>query len=173
MALWLCQRRLAERQARVQFSAGHLWGAFSHWAHKRRGRRTVEWPLQIARDECTVWMWWNKCMYLNIKNKLKMASSCHQTFKTMSADSKSTKTWVHSFPWRHISSFSRFPANESLRRTGLHLSLSASFYLPAFEISRSCRTVSAGAKYGEETVCERSFLSIIYVSMLVHKKIRS
>jgi hypothetical protein len=33
--------------------------------------------------------------------------------------------------------FSRFPANESLRRTGLHLYLSAksSFYLPAFEIS--------------------------------------
>jgi hypothetical protein len=31
----------------------------------------------------------------------------------------------------------RFPANESLRRTGLHLSLSAktSFYLPAFVIS--------------------------------------
>jgi hypothetical protein len=37
--------------------------------------------------------------------------------------------------------FSRFPANESLRRTGLHLSLSkkSSFYLPAFEISRPCR----------------------------------
>jgi hypothetical protein len=32
----------------------------------------------------------------------------------------------------------RFPENESLRRTGLHLSLSekSSFYLPAFEISR-------------------------------------
>jgi hypothetical protein len=40
--------------------------------------------------------------------------------------------------------FSRFPANESLRRTGLHLYLSAksSFYLPAFEICRSCRTAS-------------------------------
>jgi hypothetical protein len=38
----------------------------------------------------------------------------------------------------------RFPANESPRRTGLHCSLSAksSFYLPAFEISRSCRTAS-------------------------------
>jgi len=37
------------------------------------------------------------------------------------------------------------PANESLRRTGLPLSLLAksSFYLPAFEISRSCRTASA------------------------------
>jgi hypothetical protein len=34
--------------------------------------------------------------------------------------------------------------SESLRRTGLHLSLSAksSLYLPAFEISRSCRTAS-------------------------------
>ncbi len=40
--------------------------------------------------------------------------------------------------------FSRFQANESLRRTGLHLSLSAksSFYLSACEISRSCRTAS-------------------------------
>ncbi len=35
---------------------------------------------------------------------------------------------------------SRFPANESPRRTGLHWSISvkSSFYLPAFEISRSC-----------------------------------
>ncbi len=43
-----------------------------------------------------------------------------------------------------ISGFSRFAANESLRRTGLHLSFAAksSFYLPAFEISRSCRTAS-------------------------------
>ncbi len=34
----------------------------------------------------------------------------------------------------------RFPANESPRRTGLHRSISvkSSFYLPAFEISRSC-----------------------------------
>jgi hypothetical protein len=40
--------------------------------------------------------------------------------------------------------FSRFPANESFRRTGLHLSLSAksSFYLSAFEISHSWRTAS-------------------------------
>jgi hypothetical protein len=39
---------------------------------------------------------------------------------------------------------SRFLAQESLRRTGLHLSLSAKagFYLPAFEIPRSCRTAS-------------------------------
>ncbi len=39
---------------------------------------------------------------------------------------------------------SRFPANESLRRTGLHLTLSAksSFHLPAFEISRSCCNAS-------------------------------
>jgi hypothetical protein len=38
----------------------------------------------------------------------------------------------------------RFPANESPRRTGLHSFLSAksSFYLPALEISRSCRTAS-------------------------------
>jgi hypothetical protein len=45
---------------------------------------------------------------------------------------------------RHVSGFSRFPANESLRRTGLHLSLSAksSFYTPAFEIFRSCPTAS-------------------------------
>jgi hypothetical protein len=35
----------------------------------------------------------------------------------------------------------RFPANESPRRTGLHRSLSG-FYLPAFEISHSCRTAS-------------------------------
>ncbi len=34
--------------------------------------------------------------------------------------------------------------DESLRRTGLHLSLAAksSFYLPVFEISRTCRTAS-------------------------------
>jgi hypothetical protein len=40
--------------------------------------------------------------------------------------------------------FSRFPADESLRRTGLHVSLptKSSFYLPAFEISRLFRTVS-------------------------------
>ncbi len=40
--------------------------------------------------------------------------------------------------------FPRFPANESLRRTGLHLSLSAksSFYHPAFKISRSWCTAS-------------------------------
>jgi hypothetical protein len=39
---------------------------------------------------------------------------------------------LHSVPKRDISGFSRFPANESLGRTGLHLSLSAkcSFYLP-------------------------------------------
>jgi len=45
---------------------------------------------------------------------------------------------------RSHSGFSRFPANESLRRTGLHLSLLAksSFYLTAFEIFRSCRTAS-------------------------------
>jgi hypothetical protein len=37
-----------------------------------------------------------------------------------------------------------FHPNESPRRTGLHSSLSAksNFYLPAFEISRSCRTAS-------------------------------
>jgi len=45
--------------------------------------------------------------------------------------------------FRDISGFSD-PANESLRRTGLQLTLSAkfSFYLPAFEISRSCGTAS-------------------------------
>ncbi len=38
----------------------------------------------------------------------------------------------------------RFPANESPRRTGFYWSISAksSFYLPAFEISRSCSTAS-------------------------------
>ncbi len=43
--------------------------------------------------------------------------------------------------------FFRFPANESLRKTGLHWSISAksSFYLPAFEISRSCHTASGNA----------------------------
>ncbi len=41
--------------------------------------------------------------------------------------------------------FSRFPANESLRRTGTHWYLSAKlgFYLPVSEISLSCRTASA------------------------------
>jgi hypothetical protein len=36
----------------------------------------------------------------------------------------------------------RFPANESPRRTGLRsfLSVKSGFYLPAFEITRSCRT---------------------------------
>jgi hypothetical protein len=45
-------------------------------------------------------------------------------------------------PIEKISGLTRFSANESPRRTGLHSSLSAksSFYLPAFEISRSCRT---------------------------------
>ncbi len=45
---------------------------------------------------------------------------------------------------RSHSGFSRFPASESLGRTGLHLSLSkkSSSYLPAFEISLSCRTAS-------------------------------
>jgi hypothetical protein len=45
--------------------------------------------------------------------------------------------------------FSRFPANKSLKRTGLHSSLSAKsrFYLPAFEISRSCRTASSNTVY--------------------------
>ncbi len=53
-----------------------------------------------------------------------------------------------SVPKRDVSGFSRFPANESLRRTGLHLSLSAksNFYLP--EISRSCRTASDGSVGG-------------------------
>ncbi len=38
-----------------------------------------------------------------------------------------------------------FQISRSLRKTGLHESLSAksSFYLPAFEISRSCRTASS------------------------------
>ncbi len=45
---------------------------------------------------------------------------------------------------RDTSGFSGFQADESLRRTGLHLSLSAksSFYLPAVDIPRSCRTAS-------------------------------
>jgi hypothetical protein len=40
-------------------------------------------------------------------------------------------------------------ANKSLRSIGLHLSLSAksSFYLPAFEISRSCRTGSGALTF--------------------------
>jgi hypothetical protein len=47
-------------------------------------------------------------------------------------------------PIANISGFSRFPANESLRKIGFHFSLSAksSFYLSAFEISRSSRTAS-------------------------------
>ncbi len=42
----------------------------------------------------------------------------------------------------------RFPANESPGKTGLHRSISAktSFYLLAFEISRLCRTASDGLK---------------------------
>ncbi len=45
--------------------------------------------------------------------------------------------WKKKFSWK-MSGLRRFPANESLRRTGLHLSLSAksSFYLAA------CRTAS-------------------------------
>ncbi len=52
---------------------------------------------------------------------------------------------------RRFSSLTRFPANESPRRTGLHLYISAKsrFYLPAFEISRSCRTASGDLKYRE------------------------
>ncbi len=47
---------------------------------------------------------------------------------------------LHSVPQRDKSGLTRFPANESPRRTGFRSSLSAktSFYLPAFEISRSC-----------------------------------
>jgi hypothetical protein len=52
--------------------------------------------------------------------------------------------------------FSRFPANEILRRTGLHLSLSVklSFYLPAYEISRSCRTASGFAERDKSRMSE-------------------
>jgi hypothetical protein len=47
-------------------------------------------------------------------------------------------------PFGPLVVFPKFPANESLRRTGLHLSLpeKSSFYFPAFEISCSCRTAS-------------------------------
>ncbi len=73
--------------------------------------------------------------------------------------------WVHSHHAPSIRShieghkwcFPDFPANESLRRTGLHWSLSAksSFYLPVFEISRSCRTASdfQPMRVSEEQVC--------------------
>ncbi len=51
---------------------------------------------------------------------------------------------LHSVPQRDKSGLTGFPANESPRRTGLHSSISvkSGFYLPAFEISRSCRTAS-------------------------------
>ncbi len=57
----------------------------------------------------------------------------------------------------------------SIRKTGLHLSLSAksSFYLPAFEISRSCRTAS-------EPVVINSFSQTEYgLNRLMPKEIRS
>ncbi len=73
-------------------------------------------------------------------------------------------SWVRSHApsvWSHRGTyskwFSRFPANESLRKTGFHLSLSAksSFYLPAFEISRNvpfmsyrlCSAISSMGKW--------------------------
>ena len=60
-------------------------------------------------------------------------------------------------PKRDKSGLTRYPANESPRRTGLHWSISAktSFYLPAFEISRSCRTASdfQPMRVLEEPVC--------------------
>ncbi len=58
---------------------------------------------------------------------------------------------------REKSGLTRFPANESPRRTCLHSYLSAksSFYLPAFEISRSCRTA-----YGLSNLIYRYSLSL-------------
>jgi hypothetical protein len=54
---------------------------------------------------------------------------------------------IRSHRGTHTSGFSRLPANESLRRTGLLLYLTAkssffSFYHPVFQISCSCRTAS-------------------------------
>ncbi len=81
--------------------------------------------------------------------------------------SESIATLLHSVPYRARSGFSRFREsittlppfgpiegpkfflpdfkNESLRRTGLNLNLSekSSFYLPAFEISRSFRNTAS------------------------------
>ncbi len=53
--------------------------------------------------------------------------------------SESTSTLPPFGPIEGHSGFSKFPANERLRRTSLHLSFSAksSFYIPAFEIPRS------------------------------------
>ncbi len=63
----------------------------------------------------------------------------------------------HLVPLRDKSGLTRYPANESPGRTGLHCSISAktSFYLPAFEISRSCRTSSdfQPMRVSEEPVC--------------------
>jgi hypothetical protein len=59
-----------------------------------------------------------------------------------SQDSSIRYHWGTFWKW-----FDQIPAHESPRRTGLHWSISAksSFYLPAFEISRSCRTASVEA----------------------------
>ncbi len=57
---------------------------------------------------------------------------------------------LHSVPQRDKSGLTGFPANESARRTGLHwfISVKSGFYLPAFEISRSCRTASVQLWHG-------------------------
>ncbi len=79
----------------------------------------------------------NTCRLVKIK--------CSFCFKyPVCSDQRPQPRSLHSVPQRNISGFSRFPANESIIRTGLRFSLSekSSFCLPAFEISHSCRTAS-------------------------------
>ncbi len=69
-----------------------------------------------------------------------IAASCTPQFSHQQSPQPRS---LHSVPQREKSGFTRFPANESPRRTGLYSSLlvKSSFYLTAFEICRSCHVV--------------------------------
>jgi hypothetical protein len=84
---------------------------------------------------------------------------CHAAVMVLSPKPRS----LHSAPWRDDSGLTRFPANESARRTGLHSSLSekSSFYLPAFEIS--CRTASDEVADGGDDV-RREGLNYVHIA---------
>ncbi len=91
------------------------------------------------------------CLYLFSSDEWSMRGSfllnnrdSHKVLTYVECRVRSHALSMHSVPERDKSGLTRFPANESPKRTGLHWCISAksSFYLPAFEISRSCRTAS-------------------------------
>jgi hypothetical protein len=97
---------------------------------------------------------------------LYMCFSCCCSLSSLQAPPESKATLPHSVPWRGVRGFSRFTANESLRRTGLHLYLSANPVFTSLYLRSPVHIVPSLVLFSDISAAASCCCFLIFLRML-------